>query len=331
MIVLAADVGGTNSRFALFHVERGEYRRLREDVLPSDRDLGFPALAKRFLSGGSERPDIACLGVAGPVREGHVRATNLPWELDEAELARDLEIPRVLLINDLEATGWSLDGLDGEALETLHEGVPGAQGNRVIVAAGTGLGVGVLTWDGRAHHVSPSEGGHVGFAPATEMDRALSEHLGTRYERVSWERLVSGPGLFNIFEFLISYRRLMPAPETTAAMQHGDAAAVIVGAAQDGTCALSADALDAFVRYYGMVAGDLALVTLARGGVYLAGGMAPRILAKLRDGGFMRAFLAKGRMSGVVTAMPVRVVLDTRAALLGAARRAAAHAAGDGP
>lgn len=324
MIVLAGDVGGTNTRLALYEAHASSLEWIADCSLPSDGERGLAALVRHFLGNHPASPGAACFGVAGPVKNGRVRTTNLPWELDESELERELGIARVTLINDLEATAWSIDALPAAAVLTVHAGEGDGRGHRAVVAAGTGLGVALLVETSAGHAICASEGGHAGFSPVTELDHALCEHLTRRFGRVSNERLVSGPGLFNIFEFLLSYRRLTPSPEVTAALQRGDPAAVIARAALAGTCAVSAEALDLFARYFGAAAGDIALVGLARGGVYLAGGIPPKILPKLQEPVFLEGFLSKGRMRPLVTSMPVHVILDDNAALLGAARRAVA-------
>lgn len=324
MRLLAGDIGGTNTRLASFEVADGTDLRLaREEAYPSREHADFRALVESFLAGEPEHPDRACFGIAGPVRDGRAKVTNLPWTVDAAELAAELAIPRVALLNDLEAFAWALEALPASSLEVLAPGEPAAEGNAALISAGTGLGEAGLAWDGRRRRPFATEGGHASFAPQGELEISLLRYLGRRYGHVSWERVVSGPGLVGIHEFLREHRRT-PAPGWLAEeLAAGDPAAAISKAALEGRDEIAAEALDLFVRGLGAEAGNLALKVMATAGVYLGGGIAPKILPRLRQPAFLEAFRAKGRMQPLLEAMPVTVVSEDGAALLGAARYAA--------
>jgi len=322
-VILAGDIGGTKTNLAVFAAGPRLAVPLAEARFVSHEHPGLVAVVRRFLAAHPVRVTHACVGVAGPVRDGRCEATNLPWVVDAVELARELGIPRASVINDLEANAYGLAALGPADLATLAPGAPGARGNACIIAAGTGLGEAGLYWDGREHRPFASEGGHASFAPTSDLEVELLQALRRRWDHVSWERVVSGPGLVAVYSFLRDSGRGIEEPWVADALGAGDPAAAITEAARDGRSPLCARALDLFVGLYGAEAGNLALKTMATGGVYLGGGIAPRIAERLCAGGFMHAFLAKGRMRPLLEAMPVRVVLNDRAALLGAARCAA--------
>jgi glucokinase len=316
-VILAGDVGGTKTALALF--ERHDGALVREAALPSHEFLTFEDAVARFLADG-EKPTIeaACFGVAGPVVSGRSVTTNLPWHLDEATLAATIPAGRVRLLNDLEAMGYGALALPPSALEPLQRG--GArQGNMVLIAAGTGLGEALLIWDGRRHLVVASEGGHADFAPRTDLELELLRFLRKEFGRVSYERVLSGPGLFNIYRFL---RDTGGAPEPawlSHRIERGDPSAVVSEVGLAGGDPLCVQALDLFASIYGAEAGNLALKALAVGGVFVGGGIAPKIRAKLADGTFVTAFGDKGRFAELLASIPVSLVLEPRAALLGAA------------
>jgi len=328
MMILGGDIGGTHARLALFDDDGGVLATPRERVYPSRDHRGLHEVVRRFVDETGSRPSVACFGVAGPVRNGRSVTTNLPWVVDAAELGDVLDA-RVWVINDLEATGWGIAALAPGALAELAPGASGAAGNAAVIAAGTGLGEAGLYWDGRHHRPFATEGGHASFAPYDDLEAELLVWLRRRFPgHVSWERLVSGPGLVTLYEFLRDTGRGEEPPALAAAMRAGDPGAAISAAALDGSSPLAAHALDRFVALYGAEAGDLALKVMATGGVYLGGGIAPRILAKLQDGTFLRRFLDKGRMRPLLETMPVRVVTNDRCGLLGAGRCAAVRARG---
>jgi glucokinase len=326
-MLLGGDIGGTHTRLALF--DDGGRRRadLPRRDFSSHEHAGLDEIVGRFVAETGSRPAAACFGVAGPVKDGRCVATNLPWIVDAGELGRQLGT-RTWVINDLEATAWGLGALEAAELAELMPGAPDASGNAAVVAAGTGLGEAGLYWDGRAHRPFATEGGHVSFAPEDDLEIELLRWLRRRFaEHVSWERVVSGPGLVSLYEFLRDTGRGEEPAWLAEAIRSGDPGEAITSAAAGGRSPLAAAALDRFVSLYGREAGNFALKVMATGGVYLGGGIAPRILEKLRDGTFARGFVDKGRMQPLLQSMPVRVVLNDQAGLLGAGRCAAARAA----
>jgi len=270
----------------------------------------------------------ACFGCPGPVRDGRLKVTNLPWTLDARELAKSLGIEHMFLINDLEANGYGIPELAPESVVTLHEGNAAAVGNRGLIAAGTGLGEALLIWDGKAHRPIPSEGGHGDFAARTDREIALLNYLRHKlHGRVSWERVVSGIGIQNIYTYLRDVERMDEPTWLRKRMTSEDPNAVIGECAVDGTSELCRETMQTFASAYGAETGNIALRALALGGMYLGGGIAPKSLKMLADGGFMQAFLDKGRLSPLLETIPVRVILDESCALLGAAAYAEARAA----
>jgi len=326
-LVLAGDVGGTKVNIALAGVggdgvelvaesryESGDHSSL-ESVVRTFLKAHERALAGRVIEG-------ACFGVAGPVVGDESVLTNLPWSVDADLLERDLGIREILFLNDLEATAYGLTALPGHRLATVHAGRPRGS-TRAVIAAGTGLGAAILSEAEGRPRALPTEAGHVDFAPRDEEEDALLAWLRARHGRVSVERVVSGPGLVAVYEFLRdSGRRDEPAwlAERLAATE--DRGAVISAAGLAGEAAICEEALARFVSAYGAASGNLALSCLSLGGLYLGGGIAPDVLPALRDGRFRDAFLDKGRMRDILADIPIRVILEPRAALLGAAQRA---------
>lgn len=326
--ILAGDVGGTNSRIAFFESrENGRLEEAWTRTWPSREHAGLTEILADAIATSGISPSAAAIGIAGPVRNGRCEATNLPWIVDASELARDLALPRVVLLNDLEANAHGLAALGPADFETLQAGAADAAGNRAIIAAGTGLGEAGLFWDGRRHLPFASEGGHATFAPTGELQADLWRSTTQRFGHASVERVLSGPGLVNIVDFLRETGRGDVPATLRARLDAGDGGAAIAEAADDGV-EIAVRALDLFVAIYGAEAGNLALKMMATGGVYLGGGIAPKILPGLVSGAFLDAFLAKGRMRGLLASMPIRVVLNDRCALLGAARHAADSRAG---
>jgi glucokinase len=325
-MILAGDVGGTKVHLALYDFINGKLEYSRDEKYSAKNYSGLEEIVKVFL--GAHKVTAACFGVPGPVRDGRLRLTNLPWTLDSRELAVSLVITHVFLINDLEANGYGVDELAADQIYTLSEGDPSQIGNRALIAAGTGLGEGLLIWNGRSHTPYPSEGGHADYAPRNEDEIDLLRFLKQKYNgRISEERVVSGPGLTNIYEFLREVRGVDEPAWLAERMAAEDPNAVITELAMAAKSEICEKALDMFVSAYGAEAGNLALKLLSVGGVYIGGGIAPRILEKLKDGRFMKAFTDKGRLSQLLVNMPVRIILESRAALLGAAAYAEARAA----
>jgi glucokinase len=325
-MILAGDVGGTKVHLALFDFTDGNLKHARDKVFPAKEYSGLEEIVKEFVV--SEKVTAACFGVPGPVREGRLRLTNLPWTLDSKELAQDLKIDYVFLINDLQANGFGIAELGADQIYTLSEGDARQVGNRALISAGTGLGEAFLIWDGRDYVPYPSEGGHSDFAPRDEDEIDLLRFLRQKYNgRISFERVVSGQGLTNIYEFLRDVRGLEEPAWLADRIRQEDPNAVITESAQKAKSQLCEKTVDMFVSAYGAEAGNLALKILSVGGLYVGGGIAPRILEKLKDGTFMKAFTDKGRLSQLLVNIPVRVILESRTALIGAAAYAEGRAA----
>jgi glucokinase len=325
-MILAGDIGGTKTILALFE-GRGGGAPLVEETFSSRQHETFDEIVDTFVSRHRPKVELAGVGVAGPVRRGRCEATNLPWVVDEDDLAKDLGISSAFLLNDLEAYAHGIGVLGPEDVFVLNEGAPDAEGNRAVIAAGTGLGEAGLFWDGQTHHPFATEGGHTDFAPRDELETELLLFLLKEHERVSWERLVSGIGIVNIYRFFKETGREEEPDWLADAMRAGEPGAVIAQNAREERSSLCTRTLELFVALYGAEAGDLALKVMARGGVYVGGGMAPKNLDVLRRGAFMDRFTSKGRLSSLLQAMPVRVILNEKTGLLGAAQGAVLRAA----
>ena len=325
-MILAGDVGGTKVHLALYDFINGKLSHVRDERYPAKDYSGLEEIVRIFL--GAERVSSACFGVPGPVRDGRLRLTNLPWTLDSRELSHSLKIDHVFLINDLEANGYGVAELSADQIFTISEGDPSQIGNRALIAAGTGLGEGILVWDGKQHFPMPSEGGHSDYAPRNEDEIDLLRFLQQKYQgRISFERVVSGMGFTNIYEFLRDVRGMEEPAWLAERMTAEDPNAVITELALASKSEICVKTLDMFVSAYGAEAGNLALKVLSIGGLYIGGGIGPRIVEKLKDGTFMKAFTDKGRLSQLLVNMPVRLILESRAALLGAAAYAEHRAA----
>ena len=322
-MILAGDIGGTNARLAYFQPQNGRFQLVSERVFPSRDHQGLGEIVTRFVDESGTRPEAACFGIAGPVRNGRVETSNLPWVIEQSVLANQIHLAATLLINDLEASAWGIGALAIEDLVTLNPGAGSVAGNQSVVAPGTGLGEAGLFWDGSRHHVFACEGGHTDFAPRGELQIELLRFLAAKFGHVSYERILSGPGLVNVYEFLCASGCGKESAELSAAMEAGDPAAAISQAALGGKDSLAGKALDLWIAVYGAETSNLGLKIMSTGGLFLAGGISPKILPKLKGSLFMEAFLDKGRMRPLVEAMPVHVVTNEKAGLLGAARCAA--------
>ena len=326
-MILAGDVGGTKVHLALYDFSNGKLAYTRENRYPAKEYSGLEDIVRAFV--GADPVTAACFGVPGPVRDGRLRLTNLPWTIDSRDLSANLKIQHVFLINDLEANGYGIAELQPDQVYTLSEGDPSQIGNRALIAAGTGLGEGLLTWNGRMHIPYPSEGGHADYAPRNEDEIDLLRFLKQKYNgRISFERVVSGMGMTSIYEFLRDVRGMeVPVALAQKIEAAHDPNSVITEQALAGRSEICVRTMDMFVSAYGAEAGNLALKILSVGGLYVGGGIAPRILDKLKDGTFMKAFTDKGRLSQLLINTPVRIILESRAAVLGAAAYAEARAA----
>jgi glucokinase len=312
MPILAADIGGTSSRLRL--VEGSE--TLDEKDYSSQDYPNLNSILEHFIEENSAlEMQAACLAVAGPVRDGKARVTNLPWEVYESRISEDFSIPQVKIINDFEAIGYALAILQPDDFYELQVGSPESTGTRALIGAGTGLGVAIVTRCGDRWQVLPGEGGHVDFAPRTTEQQALLDYLLQQNSRVSVEMLLSGPGLERIYEFICTQNGLDPSSARRTA-------ASISSTALMGRDPLAVKTLEIFVEIYGAQAGNLALTSLATGGVFIAGGIAPKILSVLKRGEFIERFSDKSPMSDLLRSMPVRVVLNTRSGLMGAVQLA---------
>lgn len=321
-MLLAGDIGGTRTRLALYDESTGALRRAASTQYESRSASTLEEIVVRFLEeSGNPETTAACFGVAGAVVGGKVRTTNLPWQVSETGLAERLKIPRVRLLNDLEAAAHGVVAItDPASLVSLQAGsLPEERRALALVSAGTGLGVALMWWNGHEYQVAPSEGGHCDFAPQDDVEDALVVWLRAHFGHVSYERIVSGPGLVNLYRFLREYRKTPEPAWLTTRIGFGDPAPVIAEAALDHADAVCDETLTRFVRIYGAAAGNYALTSLAVGGVFLGGGIAPKILSRLTDGPFLEGFAAKGRFAEAMRKMPIHVVMAPDVALLGAA------------
>jgi glucokinase len=325
-MILAGDIGGTNARLAYFQAQNGHLRLLSERVFPSREHKELGEIVCQFVEESGSRPDAACFGIAGPVRNGRVETSNLPWVIEQSQLANQIRLPATLLINDLEASAWGIGALGPEDLVPLNTVDGTTVGNQAVIAPGTGLGEAGMFWDGSQHHVFACEGGHCDFAPQSALQIELLRFLAARYPHVSYERVISGPGLVNVYEFLRDGGYASESPELATEIGAGDPAAAISRAALAGSCPLAEKAIDLWISIYGAEASNLALKIMATGGLFLAGGISPKILAKLKGPVFMEAFQNKGRLRPLVASIPVCVVTNEKTGLLGAARCAAVRA-----
>ncbi len=320
-LVLAGDVGGTNTRLGLFEVNRGRLRVLFERTFLSKNYKGLENILKDFLR-GKKGIAAACFGVAGPVTQEVVIATNLPWWIDIQSLRKVLPFKKIEVINDLVANAYGISVLNKRDFETLNVGKV-KKGNQALISAGTGLGEAILFWDGKQHVPSPSEGGHIEFGPRNHLELELFHYLSDRFDHVSYERVLSGEGLFHVYQFLKDSKRFGSEPSWLSEKMKGeDPAEVISEITRLKKNKLCGKALDLFTSVYGAAAGNLALQVMAIGGVYIGGGIAPKIIRKLKDGTFVKAFKDKGRLSHIVAHIPVKVIMNEKTALLGAASRA---------
>ena len=319
MRVLAGDIGGTSARLAIVDVDDTAVQVYHARRFASKAFSGIVPIVQAFLAEVSDRPSRACFAVACPVIDGECSGTNLSWTIDVRELADAIDVPHTKVINDLNAVGHGLRRLTPADLVTLQSGEPNEQGTIAIIAAGTGLGEAFVTRSGETYSVHSSEGGHASFSARNARECGLLSALASTFGHVSYERVVSGPGLVSVYRYLAETGDVPEQARVRHRMEQSDPAAVISDEALSGTDRLSQCALEMFASAYGAQAGNLALTVLATGGVYVAGGIAPRIVPKLRDGAFMTAFLDKGRVSDVVARIPVNIIVNPHVGLIGAA------------
>jgi glucokinase len=323
-LVLAGDIGGTKTNLALFSVHGERLRSELQRSFPSKRYSGLVPVLQEFLADDKHTIDSACFGIAGPVVDGKVKTPNLAWMVDSSELSRALKLDSVALLNDLEAAAYGIFTLEEDEFCALNQGTIFHSGNKALIAAGTGLGQSILHDDGRRFHPLASEAGHADFAPRNDLEIELLRHLIDRFHHVSYERVLSGPGLMNIYRFLKKNQGLEEPKWLAERLLGGeDPGAVVSKAALANEAEICVKAVDIFVSVYGAESGNLALRAKSVRGLYVGGGIAPKILSKLKDGTFMRAFGDKGRYTDLLAAIPVQVILNDQAGLRGAAYYAA--------
>ena len=321
-MILAGEIGGTHARLAAFETEGNKLNRVIDTVFESQQHSGLAEIISEFVKKNGVPVDSACFGVAGPVRGGRCKISNLSWIIDSRELAKQLRLHSVGLLNDLEAYAYGIDALGDEDFITLNEGSEDAEGNRAVVSARTGLGVAGLYWDGRRHHPFACEGGHTNFAPRNDQEDELLRYLRKKYDRrVSYERIASGPGIKNIYDFLRETGKAEEPDWLRTQMQGAsDPPALISRLAREGNAPICDQALSLFVSVFGAHSGDCALTFMSTGGIFIGGSIAAKNLPKMQEPNFMQAFLDKGRMAELLKDMPVKIVLNDDAGILGAAR-----------
>jgi len=319
-MILAGDIGGTHTRLAAFDEASPVLEPLLVEVFPSAGHAGLEEIAVAFVEKHGLSLTNACFGIAGPVRNGVCETPNLPWIVRCVDVAKRLGLPSVRLLNDLQANAYGIAELEEKDFTVLSEGTPGQEGNYGLISAGTGLGEAGLLLEHGKHRPFPSEGGHADFAPRNEIEIDLLRYLLPRFGHVSYERVLSGPGLHNIYNFLRDTGRAEEPAWLKDQLANGDASATISKAGLNGTAEICVRALTIFAEVFGAEAGNLALKIMAIGGLYVGGGIGPKILPKLCESGFMEAFWNKGRIDALMRSIPVRVITNDQTALLGAAR-----------
>lgn len=317
-MLLSGDIGGTNTRLALYEYTEPLKMIKEERFLSSNYSTLLNAI-HAFLKNENVKIEAASFGVAGPVRDGKCQATNLPWLIDIHEIAKDLNISKAYLLNDLEANAYGVECLKEHELLVLNEGDENAKGNSCIVAAGTGLGEAGMYFNGKRHLPFACEGGHTDFGPQNDLEIGLLKFLQKKYGHVSYERILTGAGIYNLYEFLTE-NNIEPKDEEldSELKKHSEPQIIITKKGVNKENKTCTRIIDWFISMYGAEAGNAALKFFALGGVYIGGGIAPKIIDRLQDGLFMKAFADKGRFSKLMLSMPVKVILNDRAALLGA-------------
>jgi glucokinase len=320
-MILAGDIGPTRTRLAAFESEGNKLNRLVEKSYQSHQHTGLGEVISDFVRTEGIPVDRACFGVAGPVRGGHSQISSLSWTIDSRELAKQLKLNSVGLLNDLEAYAYGIDALESSDFVTLSEGSDDPEGNRAVISAKTGLGVAGLYWDGFRYHPFACEGGHTGFAPTNELEVDLLKYLSSRLGHVSRERILSGPGIKNIYDFLRDTgREEEPSWLKEQLASAEDAPPVISRLALENRAPICSKTLDIFVAIYGSEAGNCALTYMCTGGIFIGGKIASQIVPKMKEPTFMQAFFNKGRMQPLLETMPVRIILNDDSGLIGAAR-----------
>ena len=319
-MILAGEIGATRTRLAAFETEGNKLQKVVEKIYMSQEERNLPEIIVGFIRTEGIPVHNACFGVAGPVRGGQSKISNLSWVIDAKELATLLKLKSVGLINDLEAFAYGIDALESKDFITLSEGSEDAEGNRAVISARTGLGVAGLFWDGNRHHPFACEGGHSNFAPSDNLEIELLQYLQKKYGRVSCERVLSGPGIKNIYDFLRDTRKFEEPDWLREQLSHAqDAPALISQLALEDKAAICEQTLAIFVAIYGSQTGDCALNYMSTGGIFIGGSIAAKIVPKMKDPIFLRSFLAKGRMEPLLGEMPVKIVINDDSGIMGAA------------
>ena len=320
-MILAGEIGATRTRLAAFETEGNQLQCAVEKTYMSQQHDGLPGILAHFIKTEGIPVHSACFGVAGPVRAGRSKISNLPWVIDAREIAKQLRLNSVGLLNDLEAYAYGIDGLESKDFITLSEGAEGAEGNRAVISAKTGLGMAGLYWDGFRHHPFACEGGHADFAPRNDLQMELLAYLQKKYGRISCERILSGPGIKNIYDFLRdSHKAEEPEWLRTQLSTAPDPPALISKLALEGKAAICDQTLSIFVSVFGAQAGNCALNFMSTGGIFIGGVIAAKIVPKMKDPLFLESFLDKGRMATILKDMPVKIVANDDSGMIGAAR-----------
>jgi glucokinase len=320
-MILAGEIGATRTRLAAFESEGNQLRAVVEKIFMSQELSGLAEVIPDFIRNEGIPVDSACFGVAGPVRNGRSKISNLPWTVDSRDLAKQLKLNSVGLINDLEAYAYGIDALESKDFITLNEGSEDAEGNRAVISARTGLGMAGLYWDGYRHHPFACEGGHADFAARDDLEKELLGYLQKKYGRISCERILSGPGIKNIYDFLRDTGKAEEPDWLRKELAEApDPPALVSQLALEKKADICDRALSIFVSIYGAETGNCALNLMATGGVFLGGSIAARIVPRMKDAIFLESFLDKGRMQALLQDMPVKIVLNDDSGLIGAAR-----------
>jgi glucokinase len=320
-MILAGEIGATRTRLAAFETEGNRLQRVVEKIYSSHEHASLAEILPQFTKSEGIPVHSACFGVAGPVRAGRSKISNLPWTIDAKELAAQLKLNSVGLLNDLEASAYGVDALDSTDFITISPGSEHAEGNRAVISAKTGLGMAGLFWDGFRHHPFACEGGHADFAPRDAIQTELLVYLQKEYGRVSCERILSGPGIRHIYDFLRDTKKAEePADLRAQISAAADSSPLISRLALEGKFPICEQALSIFVSVFGAEAGNCALRYMTTGGIYIGGVIAAKIAPKMQDGTFMQAFLDKGRMAAILKDMPVQIIVNEDCGLIGAAR-----------
>lgn len=315
---IAGDIGGTKTHLLMYRKRDGTDEVLREQVFNSQEYSSFSHILQQFLLGISEIIQLVCLGVAGPIKNNSCKTTNLPWYIDAKELTSTFSFAQVILLNDLEASVFGVQLLSDVDFVVINPGKVVAKGLQAIISVGTGLGeVGMMRLDDTVLSI-PSEGGHVDFSPRNDLEISLLSYMLKKFDHVSYERVLSGTGLLNLFQFFVDVQGEIPNPDVQFQLQTQKTGQIIIESALQNICPACVKTVDLFLSLYGAEAGNLALKYLSYGGIFLGGGIPPRIIKKLQDGTFMQAFVHKGRFSELLSEIPVKIICNDKTVLLGA-------------